>query len=65
MNIFFMVNEIKMNKIWNGELIFIMKMSFCNLLLRLHPLNVFYLLFLWRNKGSFTTDVYQNSNVFI
>ena len=32
MNIFVMVNEIKMNKIWNGELIFIMKMVFCNLL---------------------------------
>ena len=32
MNIFFMVNEIKMNKIWNGELIFIMKMVFCILL---------------------------------
>ena len=32
MNIFVLVNEIKMNKIWNGELIFIMKMFFCNLL---------------------------------
>ena len=32
MNIFVMVNEIKMNKIWNGELILIMKMVFCNLL---------------------------------
>ena len=32
MNIFVMVNEIKMNKIWNGEMIFIMKMVFCNLL---------------------------------
>ena len=51
MNIFVMVNEIKMNKIWNGELIFMIEMFFCNLLLRLHLLNVFYLLFLWRNKN--------------
>ena len=38
MNIFFMVNEIKMNKIWNGELIFKMKMFFAISYQRLQPL---------------------------
>ena len=37
-----MVNEIKMNKIWNGELIFIMKMFFCNLLPKTSTSSTFY-----------------------
>ena len=63
MNIFVMVNEIKMNKIWNGELIFLMKMVFFNLLPKTSTSSTFY--FYGGIRDLLPRMFIKNSNVFI